>query len=178
MAERATIARPYARAAFAYAKEQGWLAQWSQWLARARDTVASEEYQRLQHARRMRTGELTDLIAGVAGDALDVQGRAFLDLLAENGRVGYLPEIAAQFEELVAADENVADVEVVSAVPLDARQTERLAGALRGRLRREVRLHCRTDASLIGGAIVRSGDLLIDGSLRGKLARLETELTS
>jgi F-type H+-transporting ATPase subunit delta len=113
----------------------------------------------------------------VAGDALDAHGRALLDLLAENGRVDYLPEIAAQFEELVAADQNVADVEVVSAVPLDPRQTERLTAALRGRLGRQVRLHCRTDASLIGGAIVRAGDLLIDGSLKGRLARLETELT-
>jgi F-type H+-transporting ATPase subunit delta len=177
MAERATVARPYARAAFAHAKEQGRLAKWSQWLARAGETVDSDEYQRLRHAPGVSTEQLTALIASVAGDALDVHGQAFLDLLVENGRVGYLPEIAAQFEELVAADQNVADVEVVSAVPLDARQTERLAGALRGRLRREVRLHCRTDAGLIGGAIVRSGDLLIDGSLKGKLARLETELT-
>jgi F-type H+-transporting ATPase subunit delta len=177
MAERATVARPYARAAFAYAKEQGRLAQWSQWLARVRDTVASEEFQRLQYGPRVRTEELTDLIAGVAGDALDANGRALLDLLAENGRVGYLPEIAEQFEELVALDQNVADVEVISAVPLDTRQTERLSNALRGRLKCEVRLHCRTDASLIGGAIVRAGDLLIDGSLKEKLVRLETELT-
>ena len=177
MAERATVARPYARAAFAYAKEQGRLAQWSEWLARARGTVASDEYELLQHAPGVRAGELTELIAGVAGDALDAHGRAFLDLLAENGRVDYLPEIAAQFEELVAADQNVADVQVVSAVPLDSRQTERLTAALKGRLGCEVRLHCRTDASLIGGAIVRAGDLLIDGSLKGRLARLETELT-
>ena len=108
---------------------------------------------------------------------LDAHGRALLDLLAENGRVDYLPEIADQFAELVAEDQNVTDVEVTSAVPLDARQTDRLADALRGRLKREVRLHCRTDASLIGGAIVRAGDLLIDGSLKGKLARLEIELT-
>ena len=177
MAERATVARPYARAAFAHAKQHGRLAQWQQWLALARGTVASDEYQRLQHAPGVRTTELVGLIAGVAGDALDAHGRALLDLLAENGRVDYLPEIAAQFEEQVAADQNIAEVEVVSAVPLDARQTERLAGALRARLRREVRLSCRTDAGLIGGAIVRSGDLLIDGSLKGKLARLETELT-
>jgi len=177
MAERATVARPYARAAFAYAKEQGRLAQWSQWLARVRDTVASDEYQRLQHAPGVRITELVGLIAGVAGDALDANSRALLDLLAENGRVGYLPEIAEQFEELVALDQNVADVEVISAVPLDTRQTERLSNALRGRLKCEVRLHCRTDASLIGGAIVRAGDLLIDGSLKEKLVRLETELT-
>jgi F-type H+-transporting ATPase subunit delta len=177
MAERATIARPYARAAFAHAKETGRLAQWSAWLARAREAVASDEFQRLQHSPGVRSGELIELIADVAGDALDGHGRALLGLLAENGRVDYLPEIAAQFEELVAEHQNVADVEIVSAVPLEATQTARLAAALRGRLRREVRLHCRTDAGLIGGAVVRAGSLLIDGSLKGKLARLETELT-
>src|SRR5688500_18229491 len=173
MAERATGARPDARAAVAHAKEQGRLAQWSQWLTRARDTVASEEYGRLQHAPGIRTQELTGLIAGVAGDALDAHGRALLDLLAENGRIDYLPELTEQFAELVALAQNVAAVEVISAVPLDARQTDRLADALRGRLKHDVRLHCRTDAGLIGGAIVRAGDLLIDGSLKGKLARLE-----
>jgi F-type H+-transporting ATPase subunit delta len=177
MAERATVARPYARAAFAYAKEQGRLTQWQRWLARASEAVSSDDYQRLQHAPGVRTSQLKELIAGVAGEELDAHGRALLDLLAENGRVDYLPEIAAQFGELVADDQNVADVEVTSAVPLASGQTERLAAALRGRLKREVRLHCRTDAGLIGGAIVRSGDLLIDGSLRGRLARLETDLT-
>ena len=127
----------------------------------------------------MRTGQLDRADRGRGRrPALDAHGRALLDLLAENGRVDYLPEIAAQFEELVAEDQNVADVEIVSAVPLDERQKDRLATALRARLGREVRLHCSTDANLIGGAVVRSGDLLIDGSLRDKLARLETELTN
>jgi F-type H+-transporting ATPase subunit delta len=178
MAERATIARPYARAAFSYAKESDRLSQWSAWLARGGAAVANEEFQRVRHSPGVRSSELTDLIAGVAGDALDDHGRALLGLLAENGRLDYLPEIAEQFEELVAEDQNVTDVEVVSAVPLDQRQTERLAAALRDRLGREVRLHCRSDPGLIGGAVVRAGSLLIDGSLTGKLERLETELTS
>jgi F-type H+-transporting ATPase subunit delta len=177
MAERATVARPYARAAFAHAKETSRLEQWSAWLARARETVASDEFRRLQHSPGVGSSQLTELIAGVVGDGLDDHGRALLELLAENGRVGYLPQIATQFEELVAEDENVTDIEIVSAVALDAGQTERLAAALRGRLGREVRLHCRTDAGLIGGAVVRAGSLLIDGSLQGKLTRLETELT-
>jgi F-type H+-transporting ATPase subunit delta len=177
MAERATIARPYARAAFGYAKETGRLAQWSAWLARARETVASDDFQQFRHSPGVQISQLTELIANVAGESLDEHGRALLELLAENGRVGYLPEIASQFEELMAEDQNVTDVEIVSAVALDQRQAERLAAALRGRLGREVRLHCRTDAALIGGAVVRAGSLLIDGSVKGKLERLETELT-
>src|SRR5512134_1971105 len=123
MAERATIARPYARAAFAYAQENAKLDAWSTWLGTARAIVQSDEYQSLESSPGIRTSQLVELIAGVCGGALDANGRALLDLLAENGRVDYLPEIAAHFEELVAADQNIAEVEVVSAVPLDARQT-------------------------------------------------------
>lgn len=177
MAERATVARPYAKAAFGYAREQGRLAEWSAWLGTARAVVQSEEYQALERSPGVRTGQLEELIAGICGAALDAHGKAFLGLLTENGRLDYLPEIAARFEELVAEAQNVAEVEVVSATALDERQQERLAGALRKRLRRDVRLHCSVDPGLIGGAVVRSGDLLIDGSLKGKLERLETELT-
>jgi F-type H+-transporting ATPase subunit delta len=178
MAERATIARPYARAAFAFARENAKLDAWSAWLGTARVIVQSTEYQALESSPGIRTGQLVDLIAGVCGDALDTNGRALLDLLAENDRVDYLPEIAEHFEALKSADQNVADVEIVSAVALSDAQQQRLAGALRTRLRRDVRLHCSVDPSLIGGAVVRSGDLLIDGSLAAKLERLGTELTT
>ena len=178
MAERATIARPYAKAAFAYARENGRVADWARWLGIARQVVSSDEYARLAQGAGVQSSQLDELIASICGADLDASGSAFLALLAENQRVHYLPEIALQFEELVADDQNVAEVEVVSAVPLDERQKDRLASALRARLKREVRLSCRTDAGLIGGAVVRSGDLLIDGSLKGKLERLETELTN
>jgi F-type H+-transporting ATPase subunit delta len=177
MAERATVARPYAKAAFAYAREAGRVAEWSGWLATARNVVASEEFQKLERSPGVTTAELSALIASICGGALDEHGRAFLDLLTENGRLDFLPEISARFEQLKAEDQNVADVEIVSATTLDERQRERLAQALRTRLRRDVRLHCSVDPQLIGGAVVRSGDLLIDGSLKGRLERLETELT-
>jgi len=177
MAERATVARPYAKAAFAHARETGCVAQWSAWLATARSVVASEEFQKLERSPGVTTATLAGLVTGICGDALDEHGRAFVALLAENGRLDFLPEIAARFEELKAEDENVADVEVVSATALDDRQRERLAAALRTRLRRDVRLQCSVDPSLIGGAVVRSGDMLIDGSLRNRLERLQTELT-
>ena len=177
MAERATVARPYAKAAFACAREQGRLAEWSGWLATARAVVLSDEFQALERSPGMRSAQLEELVAGICGASLDAQGRALLSLLTENGRLDYLPEIATRFAELEAEARNVVDVEVVSATALDERQRERLAGALRQRLSRDVRLHCSTDPALIGGAVVRSGDLLIDGSLKGRLERLGTELT-
>jgi F-type H+-transporting ATPase subunit delta len=178
MAERATVARPYAKAAFAYAQDQGRLEAWSKWLSTARAVVRSDEYAAYERSPGVQTRHLAELVAGVAGDALDANARAFLSLLAENDRVGYLPEIADRFEELKAEAQNVTDVEVVSAVELSDAQRERLAGALRKRLDRDVRLHCSVDPSLIGGAVVRAGDMLIDGSLVQKLERLNTELTT
>jgi len=177
MAERATVARPYAKAAFAYAREAGALDKWSVWLQTAATIVGSDEYEQLASSPNVSDEQLLELIVGICGDRLDTQGRALLDLLAENDRVGYVPEGAAHFEELKSEDQNVADVEIVSAVPLDAAQQQRLAGALRTRLRRDVRLHCTVDPALVGGAVVRSGDLLIDGSLANKLERLGTALT-
>ena len=178
MAERATVARPYAKAAFAYAREQGKLDAWSGWLGTARAVVLSEEFGALERSPAVGTRQLVELVAGVCGDALDANARAFLDLLAENGRLDYLPEIATRFEELKAEDQNVADVEVTSAVELSDAQRERLAVALRKRLHRDVRLHCHVDPALIGGAVVRSGDMLIDGSIASRLERLGTELTT
>jgi F-type H+-transporting ATPase subunit delta len=177
MAERATIARPYAKAAFAAAREQGRLAEWSRWLGNARRVVLSEEYRLLESSPGVSTAQLEELIAGICGADLDAQGRALLRLLTENGRLDFVPEVAVQFQALEAEARNVADVEIVSAAVLGEAQRERLAAALRARLRRDVRLQCTVDPSLIGGAVVRSGDLLIDGSLKGKLERLATELT-
>jgi len=177
MAERATIARPYAKAAFAYARENGRVAEWARWLSTARQVVSSDDYARLAQSPHVETSQLLELIVDVCGAGLDANGRAFLSLLTENQRLDYVPAIADSFDALVTDDQNVADVEVVSAVTLDESQQQRLAAALQKRLQRQVRLQCSVDPTLIGGAIVRSGDLLIDGSLKGKLERLETELT-
>lgn len=177
MAERATVARPYAKAAFAYASEQRKVAEWSRWLTTARSVVESDEFQRLERSPGISGADLLGVVTSICGDALDAHGKAFLGILSENGRLDFLPEVAARFEELKAESENVADAEVVSATALDDAQKARLAAALSKRLSREVRLTCSVDPTLIGGAIVRSGDLLIDGSLRGRLGRLETELT-
>ena len=177
MAERATIARPYAKAAFAVARDKGTVGRWSRWLAAAREVVLSDEYRQLERSPGVSTGQLEELIAGICAADLDEHGEAFLRLLGENGRIDFLPEIATRFAEFEAEDSNVAEVEVVAATELDAGQLERLATALKARLNREIRLTCSVDPALIGGAVVRSGDMLIDGSLRGKLERLETELT-
>jgi F-type H+-transporting ATPase subunit delta len=125
------------------------------------------------------TGEqLVELLAGVSKGAGGKGGTNFLLALAENRRLALLPEIAAQFETLRAEVENVVDVEVIAAQEIAPAQHKKLAAALKRRLGREVRMHTRIDETLIGGAIVRAGDLVIDGSLKGRLARLGSALTN
>jgi F-type H+-transporting ATPase subunit delta len=178
MADRATIARPYARAAFAHARDSKDLPGWSKLLGATATAVADSRVARLLGHPLVTGEQLVELLVEVAGKAGGEAGHNFLRTLAENRRLGLLPEIAAQFETLRAEVENVIDVEVVAAREIAAPQQKRLTEALKRRLGREVRMHTRIDESLIGGAIVRAGDLVIDGSLKGRLARLGSALTN
>jgi F-type H+-transporting ATPase subunit delta len=174
MVEKVTLARPYAKAAFEAARDSKGFAHWSQMLAAAATTVADERVVKLLTSPRVQPADLVELIAEASG--ADEHGRNFLNTLAQNRRLAVLPEVAAMFEELRAEVENITDVHVTSAVPLDEAQRTRLAAALKKRLKREVRLHCAVDAALIGGAVVRAGDFVIDGSLKARLERLASQI--
>jgi F-type H+-transporting ATPase subunit delta len=178
VAERATIARPYAKAAFEYARAANGFAQWSQGLKQAAEIVADPRVAALTKSPQWTQADLVSLITDVAGAKLNAGMQNFVRVLAENHRLLLLPEIAGQYEALRSAVENTIDVEVVSAVPLDAAQADKLKQALSKRLKRQVRMQNSVDATLLGGAVVRAGDLVIDGSLKGRLQRLATELTS
>lgn len=177
MAEKATIARPYSKAAFAHAQAHNALGAWSESLSLAAAIVSDAQVAKLLDNPRVSPTQLVELIVEVAGGRMDQGVHNFLETLAANRRLAFLPEIVSMYEVLRAEVENVADVSVVSAVALNDAQQQRLAAALKKRLKREVRLHCSVDASLIGGAVIRSGDFVIDGSLKARLARLATEMT-
>ena len=180
MAEKATVARPYARAAFEYAREHGALGAWSKLLSIGAAVASEPGIGALLGNPRVGAAELVELVAGVAassGATVDAQSRNFLSLLAQGGRIGYLPEIAAQFETLRAEIENTLDVEVTTAMSLSEAQKAHLSDALAKRFGRTVRIEEKVDASLVGGAIVRAGDLVIDGSLQGRLVRLEQQMS-
>jgi len=178
VAERATIARPYAKAAFEYARDANAFAEWSQGLKAVTEIVADPRVAQLTKSPQWSAADVVGLITDVAGARLDAGMQNFVRVLAENHRLLLLPEIAAHYEALRSAVENTVDVEVVSAVPLDAAQAERLRVALSTRLKRKVRMQNSVDSTLLGGAVVRAGDLIIDGSLKGRLQRLATELGS
>ncbi|MBX3727515.1 MAG: F0F1 ATP synthase subunit delta [Xanthomonadales bacterium] len=171
-----TLARPYARAAFDLAKGDGLLADWSRRLAFSAQ-VADEPV-----VRALLTGPMLDGAAQVAlmlpeGDTADgVYGR-FLAVLARNGRLPVLPDIAAQFEVLRAEDEGVVKAVVRTAVPLEPAQADALAASLRRRFGRQVELRNEIDASVIAGAVIDADGTVIDGSVRGRLARMGSALS-
>jgi F-type H+-transporting ATPase subunit delta len=178
MAERTTTARPYAKAIFALARQANKLAETSAALIRAAEVVADPRVHSLLGSPHVTAAQLAELVTGVVGDKLDDHGKNFLALLAQNRRLGFLPEIAALYELMKAEVENTVDVEVTAASPLSADQESRYAAALQKKLGRSVRLHTKVDGSLIGGAVLKAGDLVIDGSIKGRLERLATELTA
>jgi F-type H+-transporting ATPase subunit delta len=178
MAERATIARPYAKAAFEYARDAKAFAGWSQGLQVAAEIISDSRVTLLTKSPQWGQADLVSIIADVAGAKLNPAMQNFVRILAENHRLLLLPEIGAHFEELRSTAENTVDVEVISAIALNGAQADKLAQALSTRLKRTVRMQNTVDAALLGGAIVRAGDLVIDGSLKGRLQRLATELGS
>lgn len=177
MADKSTIARPYAKAAFEVAGAAR-LGLWSEALRAAAGAVADPRVEALLGNPRVLPEQLADLLIDVAGGRLDEDGRNFIRTLADNRRLDCLPEIAALFEHLKAEAEGTIDVAVTSAVPLTEAQQRGFAAALERRLKRTVRLKCAIDPQLIGGAVLRAGDLVIDGSLRAKLRRIAYELTA
>src|SRR5487761_306278 len=178
MADKSTIARPYAKAAFEEARARGRLGPWSEALRTAAAVVGDPRVEALLGNPRVTPEELAALVSEIAGPQLDEEGRNFVRALADNRRLALLPEVSARFDELKSAAEGIIDVTVTSAAPLDDSQQRKLASALERRLGRSVRLQCATDAALIGGAVLRAGDLVIDGSLRGRLERIGYELTA
>jgi F-type H+-transporting ATPase subunit delta len=178
LADKTTIARPYAKAAFGQASTDKRLAEWSDALRAGAAVVKDERVANLLGNPQVAPAQLAGFVFDVAGSKLDGDGRNFFDMLAENRRLAYLPEIAALFDELKDKAERVVDVTVTSAAPLDAAQQKTLSSALERKLKRSVRLHCETDPKLIGGAVVRAGDLVIDGSVLARLNRIAYELTA
>ena len=177
MAEYSTIARPYAQAVFELAKEQDRLQQWSEMLRLAAMVVADSNVKSLIGNPRVDKQQLMDLILGVCGECLDDNARNFLAVLAENGRLGLLPIMAEQYEAYRAEEEKIVQAELISAFPVNEEQQQKIAAALKARLGREVSLNCKTDQTLLGGAIIRAGDMVIDGSVTGHLNRFANALS-
>lgn len=175
MSQALTLARPYARAAFSVAREAGALPAWSAALGFAA-RVAAEP----QAAALLGNPKLTraDVVALLSPDGAQDAFRNLLGLLFDNRRLALLPEIAGLFDELRFEAERVVRAKVTSAAPLADGELEKIKAALRKRFGRDVEVEAAIDASLIGGALIDAGDVVIDGSIKGKLERLQSALTN
>lgn len=177
MAELSTVARPYAKAAFEYALSQGKLAEWSNMLNLAAQAVSDSAVQNVLGNPAITQAQKAGIILDIC-TCLDENGKNFVQTLSEVGRLSLFPQIAEQFETLKAEQEKTVEVEITSAYELTSEQQTKLAQALQKRLNREIKIQTQVDQSLIGGVLIHAGDTVIDGSVRGKLAKLAEAMNS
>jgi F-type H+-transporting ATPase subunit delta len=177
MAEKTTVARPYAKAVFELAQAGDGLAPWSAMLQALVEIAAVPAVQALIDAPEVTAETRAGILIEIAGEALDGHGRNFVRLLSEKHRLDCLSEIADEYEQRRAEAEAVMDVEMRSAVEVDAERQATIAAGLKRRLGRDVRLHCVVDDSVIGGAVLRAGDTVIDDSIRGRLDKLAATMS-
>ena len=176
MADFKTAARPYAKAVFEMARESGNFDVWSDRLQFLSSAVQSPDLASMLDTPNMTHQQRSELLEKVAGDRLDDQGRNFVRLISENNRVDLMPDIAGIFDGLKMEAEGEIEAQVTTAFELTGEQSDKIAGALAKRLNRKVRIISTVDSDLLGGAIIRAGDLVIDGSVKGRLAKMSTQL--
>ncbi|NVK40828.1 MAG: F0F1 ATP synthase subunit delta [Oceanospirillaceae bacterium] len=178
MAELNTVARPYTKAAFEFALAQGELESWSKMLATAAVVAQDERMAQVLSTPALSSEQKAAAMISVCEDDLNDAGRNFISLLAENGRINLLPAIQAQFEQLKARQEASVDIDVTTAFELDEQQQQKLTQAIGTKLGRSVKMTTQVDKSILGGVVIRSEDLVIDGSVRARLAKLAEAMTS
>ena len=174
MSQALTLARPYARAAFAIARDAGALPAWSDTLAFAARVAADPQVAALLGNPKLTPADAATLLAPEGANELFGN---FLGLLFDNRRLPLLPEIAGLYDELRFEAERVVKAKVTSAVILPLIEMEKIEAALKRRFGRDVEIETAVDESLIGGAVISAGDVVIDGSVKGKLGRLQTALS-
>jgi len=172
MSDLTTIARPYAKAAFDFALEKDQLDQWGQMLSFAAEVAKNEQ------TGSVSADKMAEIFVAVCGEQVDTHGQNLLKVMAENGRLAALPDVCTEFYTLKKEHEKEIDVEVISATELSDEQLANIGSKLEKRLERKVKLNCSVDETLLGGVIIRAGDLVIDDSARGRLNRLSDALQS
>ena len=178
MSELITAARPYARAAFQVANETNALERWDEMLGLCAAVAADQSVSALLRNPSLSWQQEAEIVEHICADQLDQSGVNFIRLLAENDRLSLLSDIAELFHQYrIEADDSI-DAELISAYDTDQAAVDKIADSLSKRLGKKVSLSTSTDAALIGGAIIRAGDIVIDGSIRGRLEKLATDMVN
>ncbi len=177
MTTSTSLARPYAKAAFEIAKEQSAFSEWGERLYFSAHVSSHNGVAQILRNPRLTAKERADVFIEMSDNRFDDTFKSLIRLLAENNRLALIPEIAGLYEQYRAEAERTIKVKVRSAVALDEEQRIRMKNALSKKLERNVELECEIDASVLGGAIIQAGDLVIDGSMRNKINRLGDALS-
>ena len=178
MQENTTVARPYAQAVFETASEESKLTEWSEILGLLAAVVADAQMRMVLENPKMDAAVQSDFVLGVCGKALSETGNNLVKVLAGAGRLTIIPEINKLYEQLRAEAEGVIEVGVTSAYELAPEQQAAISEVMAKRLGRKIEITHDVDDSLIGGVIIRSGDTVIDASVRGRLKALATQMSS
>ena len=172
MDELTTIARPYAKASFGYASETNSLSEWSKMLSVLAEATKEQKVIDLLSSPTITVEQKVSELIRICGDMLDDAMARFLTVLAENKRLLLMPQINTLFDEYKARQERSTKVEVSTAFPLEKQTVQQLVDKLSANLDSDVNIKVNINKTLIGGAVIRIGDVVIDGSVRGRLAKL------
>jgi len=173
MAEHVTLARPYAKAAFDFAKDAGLVDSWLKQLTVSAGVACIEEVAQSFSSPDKNNDQLVDLLVGVDSD----DGyKNLITMMAENNRLGLLPEVVNVFKFISEQDAKSLSADVYTSEELNQEQLDNITASLSNRLGKTINLNQHIDASLLSGARIVAGDLVIDGSLKAKLEKLKTEM--
>ena len=177
MIEPTTLARPYARAAFEHARAADQLSSWQSALSELAAIFADDKVAAVLRDPNQTAAQRAETLGALGGENLPQAVRNLLAIMSDNGRLSLLPEVSAIFDQLKQAIESTITVHVMSAYPLSDEETQQLSESMQTKLNRSITLTSETDPSLLGGALIRADDLVIDGSVRGRLNKLAGTLT-
>ncbi len=178
MVETVTAARPYAKAVFELARKSGNYAGWSEKLTLLKSVVADSTVSAALDDPANTAADRAALVEKIAGDRIEADGVNVVRLLAENNRLPLMGEVSSIYEDLRANEEGTLEATVISAMALDDTYRAKLTEALERRFQKKVKILEEVDESLIGGAIIRAGDTVIDGSINGRLSQLGSSLSA
>ncbi|MFT5161531.1 MAG: F-type H+-transporting ATPase subunit delta [Alteromonadaceae bacterium] len=177
MSDMITVARPYAKAAFEFAVEDGQLESWQEMLVFAAEVAKNQDMKAFLSGSAS-ADKMAEVFIQVCGEQINEKAHNLIKVMAENGRLTTLPSVVDLFTEMAAEYRKEITVDVTSAAQLTEEQKMQLNAALDRRLKRRIKLNCSVDASLVGGLVVKAGDTIIDSTLRSKLNRLSDTLQS
>ena len=181
MSDFTTAARPYAKAVYDTAFESQQqdpqaLDSWSDALANLANLISDSQMSEMLDNPELGKVQKGELVIQVLGDKLTEKQQNLVKLMAENGRLMLMPDVAEQFEVARAKAENKIEAEVISAFKLSEKQTTELVNTLKNKLGCDITLTTTIDKSLIGGVVIKAGDTIIDASMKSQLDSLALSL--